>query len=180
MNFQVCVHTLVPYGGKIWRFGGHNGGRACTTIECYDPETNVWTVMEEQMFPRPMSTAGVMEHGIAILGGVDTKSGKLRTGQFFSPETRKWTEMEPMASARGLFGVATFTASVGELDTLLSRFGQSCDASLDPTNSNIRSTATATMKCQHNANCNKAYKHTGRCKVRLSEPTDAPVRELTV
>ena len=40
------------FGGKIYVFGGSYGNVAVTSVECYDPREDDWSVISELPYPR--------------------------------------------------------------------------------------------------------------------------------
>ena len=40
------------FGGKIYVFGGSYGNVVVTSVECYDPHENDWSIVTEMPFPR--------------------------------------------------------------------------------------------------------------------------------
>lgn len=40
------------FGGKIYVFGGSYGHVVVTSVECYDPRENDWSIITEMPFPR--------------------------------------------------------------------------------------------------------------------------------
>lgn len=52
MNTKRDRAGAAVFGGKIYVFGGSYGHVAVTSVECYDPRDDVWSVISELPYPR--------------------------------------------------------------------------------------------------------------------------------
>ena len=83
----------------LYAVGGHDSTRDLSSVECYDPSTNVWSVVA------PMSTARA-GHGVAGLGGFLYAVGgydgtyQLSSVGRFDPSTNVWSVVAPMSTVR--------------------------------------------------------------------------------
>src|SRR5207245_11365597 len=84
--------------GKLYAVGGYNGSGYVSTVEEYDPATNVWTA--GAAMPTPRAGMGVAAVGgrVYVLGGYN--GGYLDTVEELDPATGAWATRTPMSTVR--------------------------------------------------------------------------------
>ena len=101
-----ALEDLMPYLSHtvyMYAVGGVDGGdNMQSTVECYNPATNVWAAVA------PMATAR-FRHGVATVGGFLYAVGgnTQSTVECYNPATNVWAVVAPMATARRGHGTAT-------------------------------------------------------------------------
>ncbi|MEW5798223.1 MAG: choice-of-anchor D domain-containing protein [Bacteroidota bacterium] len=80
-------HAAVAHpNGKIYVFGGYNSSEALSTLEIYDPNTNLWT----HGAPVPLSNRG-MSYAIDNNGFIYSIGGLISESFKYNPATNSWT-----------------------------------------------------------------------------------------
>ena len=70
LNTPRCAFAAAVCAGRIFVFGGYDGKDRLSTIEVYNPESGLWTVLTTKLFFPLSNAAAVSEgHNIYILGG---------------------------------------------------------------------------------------------------------------
>jgi N-acetylneuraminic acid mutarotase len=93
-------------GGQIYVPGGRlPSGQITTTLEVYDPHTDLWT--QRTPLPTPLSAYALVtfEGRLYLFGGWDGEDYVDSTYQY-DPVLDEWTELTPMPTARGFAGAA--------------------------------------------------------------------------
>ena len=93
-------HSTVAYRGKIYTFGGYNGG-LLNILEVYDPQTNVWTTKASMPTARAGLSSSVVNDRIYVIGG-DGSDGYKSTVEEYNPQTNVWTIKASMPTARSI------------------------------------------------------------------------------
>ena len=105
----------VVFNDKIYALGGlkklsrpsrrslrHNGDNTSqltysleNTLECYDPDTNVWKIESRMPLPLRKHLAAASEDNIYVTGGFDKSFEQNRRLYSYNPESKAWTALEP-------------------------------------------------------------------------------------
>ena len=100
-------HSTCVVDGNIYAIGGAGPiYQALSTVEMYDPETDIWTEKSEMPTARQGLTTSVVDGKIYAIGGVDSASQGysqleiFTTVEEYDPETDTWTTKSPMPTAR--------------------------------------------------------------------------------
>jgi len=86
----------------LYAVGGWNGSNL-TTVEAYDPTTNMWTVKAAMPAPRRELAAGFVNGVLYAIGGYNVVS--LATVQAYDPVSNTWTDKAAMPTARHALAV---------------------------------------------------------------------------
>lgn len=91
--------------GKVYTIGGIiKGGYSSqgqSTVEEYDPATNVWKKKTDMPTPRMWLSTAVVNGKIYAIGGLDRYLGKvLRTVEVYDPVSDSWAKQADMPTAR--------------------------------------------------------------------------------
>lgn len=93
-------------GDKIYVIGGYfvkdNKSHVLASNECYDPETDTWTVLRPMSRPRSGAAAVVVGNKIYVIGGVDESQSFVALNECYDPKTDKWRTLAPMPTARAV------------------------------------------------------------------------------
>ncbi|WP_437972147.1 DUF6519 domain-containing protein [Sorangium sp. So ce260] len=115
-NFALVVHE-----GLIYAIGGCNpSGAYLTSVECYDPDSNTWSMLPPAAGspePDPLTDLAAVSvaEGIVVAGGFD---GRTRTETWlFRPDLRRWQALAHLGTGRSRHGLVA-TAAWSEPDTL--------------------------------------------------------------
>ncbi|XP_011201538.2 kelch-like protein 18 [Bactrocera dorsalis] len=92
--------------GKIYAFGGHDGGDPFDTAEMYDTATNQWQLLPAMTHHRYGAGATVYDGKIYIFGGLSIDCRPLSAVECYDPLTNTWISCCDMHGARGWPGVA--------------------------------------------------------------------------
>jgi N-acetylneuraminic acid mutarotase len=92
---------LVALNGKLYAIGGHGEviNSYISTVEVYDPATDVWNYVDSLNEPRWQPVAEVIDGKIFVAGGRNS-TGYLNTAEVYDPVTGHWTYVDPMPTAR--------------------------------------------------------------------------------
>ena len=99
-------------GGKIYAIGGSiRGGYSSegqSTVEEYDPVTNVWTKKTDMPTARQWLSTTVVNGKIYAIGGLDSYFGKvLRTVEVYDPVSDSWAKKADMPTSRAGVSLCT-------------------------------------------------------------------------
>ena len=86
-------------GGKLYVAGGEAGGQALSSMEVFDPQTNVWTELE----PMSIARAGfqlVAAQGTLYAAGGMAPGGTMSSVEAYDPQQNRWEAAAPLSSAR--------------------------------------------------------------------------------
>ena len=87
-----------------------------TTVECFDPQTGLWSLAAPMNIPRSGHASTVVDGCVIVMGGA-TQDGHVderatNTVERFSPTSNTWTMMPSMTFPRDNFGAATWHGTV--------------------------------------------------------------------
>ncbi|MER5434260.1 kelch repeat-containing protein [Streptomyces sp. NPDC002588] len=98
----------------VYAFGGTDGSIPLTTVEAYDPTTNVWTPVAPlntartdlagAAAPCPRNVTGLKGICVYAIGGTTTAD---RTVEAYSPETNRWEYLPDLPTIRSGLAAAT-------------------------------------------------------------------------
>ncbi len=79
------------YNGKVYVFGGSNGGTPQTKVESYDPAANAWTTLTGLPSARTNFAAAVVNGKIHVVGGTnDLGTTSMPNNDQYDPVTNSW------------------------------------------------------------------------------------------
>ena len=92
-------------GPLLYSVGGHDGPLVRKSVECYNPETNVWVTVADMNFSR--RNAGVVTHnGLLYVVGGDDGTSNLQSVEVYNPKTDTWAVLpSSMSIGRSYTGV---------------------------------------------------------------------------
>ncbi len=96
MNGKRRGFAMVAVGGKLFIFGGEDGRRNLSSVECYDPKRDRWQIVRQMPTVRSRLAAAELNGSIYVCGGWD-RHDSLSICERFDPRRQKW---EPVASMR--------------------------------------------------------------------------------
>ena len=107
------VYATVPWGGKVYVFGGYNDITAAVSgaVQIYDPATDSWSMGAPMPTPRSNGLAGVCGRNIFVIGGIPNNFSNLAVNEAYNPSTDTWDTAPPMpvpGSEFAVSGVAAF------------------------------------------------------------------------
>ncbi len=96
--------------GILYAIGGSccapgHGSRTLTTVEAYNPTTNMWTVKAPVPTPRYGHAVGVVNGILYAVGGAIEDKGAISTVEAYDPTRNRWTASAPMPAGRSLLAV---------------------------------------------------------------------------
>ena len=89
--------------GKIYAVGGSNSSGCLSSIEEYDPLTNVWTTKAAMTTPRAKFQVKVVNGKVYAIGGFNSSSQNLSSVEEYDPLTNVWTTKASMHTGRNDF-----------------------------------------------------------------------------
>ncbi len=109
--------SAVNYQGRIYTMGGvactPEGFRNFDHLECYDPASNQWSMVEE--FKLPYETAGqgsvVIGDQLYVFGGY-SGDGICNKVNCYNFSTQKWTALDDMPDTRAAMGITVLDKTV--------------------------------------------------------------------
>ncbi len=92
-------------GLMLYSVGGHDGPLVRKSVECYNPETNIWKPVSDMNYCR--RNAGVVTHdGLMYVVGGDDGTSNLSSVEMYNPKTDTWTVLKAtMSIGRSYTGV---------------------------------------------------------------------------
>jgi hypothetical protein len=100
--------SVAAVNGKVYAIGGFdpaNNPTPMSTVEAYDPSTNVWSTKASLLTPRNEPGVGVVNGIIYVVGGTDNVT-PLGTVEAYDPTTDAWTTKAPMPTPRYALAVS--------------------------------------------------------------------------
>ena len=93
--------------GRLYAGGGQaSSGSVLSSVEVYDPKTNVWQEVAPMKNRRQVMAAAVVEGRVYVGGGTDTSGTTLSSVEVYDPKTNVWQEVAPMSTARSGLAMA--------------------------------------------------------------------------
>ena len=105
------VYATVPWGGKVYVFGGYDGAAVSGAVQIYDPASDTWSAGAPMPTPRSNGLAGVCGRNIFVIGGIPNNFSNLAVNEAYNPSTDTWDTAPPMpvpGSEFAVSGVAAF------------------------------------------------------------------------
>ena len=99
--------AAAAYNGKFIICGGHDGSSYLTSVECFDPESGVWTELTD--IPRPLCGHSLVSYGtrLILIGGESDKEPWCSVFQLSNLEGKgTWKRVSPMEHCRSAFSKA--------------------------------------------------------------------------
>jgi len=124
MKEQRFFHAAAALGGIAYVLGGAGGKDGApfftpdTSVECYDPSTNLWSHSAPMLFQRQAHAATVVAGRLYVCGGYMEPTPHMahvhagHSVECFDPETGTWEAAEPMQEGRAQFSIGV----VSQLD----------------------------------------------------------------
>lgn len=98
------AHTCAVADGKLYAIGGEEApsglGLETTSVERYDPVTEVWSPVAAAPTARAYAAAATVGGRIYVVGGGSSAFSALDTVESYDPITEAWTTEAPMPHAR--------------------------------------------------------------------------------
>merc|ERR1712185_48522 len=100
-------HSSAVVNGKLFVLGGFNHDEeVLSSVECFDPETGLWSAVSPMSRPRLGAGAAVLGGKIFVAGGSDGAQF-LSSVESFDPVTDRWTVVAPMSKHRVRHGMVS-------------------------------------------------------------------------
>jgi kelch-like protein 10 len=99
-------YSIAAFDGKVYLFGGWDGGRFVNSVLRYDPTTDRWSQHASMSISRGFSGAAVIGKLIYMVGGY-ADGREFNTCERYWPEEDRWEACAPMTVARGGLGLVT-------------------------------------------------------------------------
>lgn len=97
--------TAAEFGGRIYIFGGWDGGSVHTTTQVYDPVTDSWSLGTPVPRAHNGGAAGVIDGRIYVAAGGNS-SGYVSITDVYDPVTELWSQAAPIPVPRAFVGGA--------------------------------------------------------------------------
>ncbi|KAE8611050.1 hypothetical protein XENTR_v10012317 [Xenopus tropicalis] len=120
--------------GKLIAAGGYNREECLRTVECYDPETDIWTFIAPMKTPRARFQMAVLMDHLYVVGGSNGHSDDLSCGEKYDPKSNVWISVPELRSNRCNAGVCALNGKlyvVGGSDPYGQKGLKNCDV-FDP------------------------------------------------
>lgn len=104
--FNTGQLAVAVYDGKIYCIGGTDDllKVSLNSVECYDPVTNIWTLMSPMPTARGALGVATLNEKIYAVGGGDFNVA-LHTVEVYDPKHDSWSSIPSMNYARGCLGL---------------------------------------------------------------------------
>lgn len=103
-NNNITERLTINAADKIYITGGFNGQECMNTVECYDPNTNVWTLVTPMQTRRSGVSCIAYHECLYVIGGFNGLY-RMSTGEKFDPVTNRWSPVVEMGSPRSNFAI---------------------------------------------------------------------------
>lgn len=104
MNLQSFKSLIFFATFQLYAIGGFDGEHRLTSMECYHPENNAWTIMPSMKSSRSGSGVAVLNQYIYVVGGFDG-SRQLASVERFDTDKHIWETVNSMKTARSALSV---------------------------------------------------------------------------
>ena len=100
MNYRRAQVHLIVCNGLIYALGGMENGGYTSTVEVFDPLTEIWTEVDSMTQARCNPGVAVANGRIYVVGGLGDNllgpPGALKSAEFYDPITDTWTSLPEM------------------------------------------------------------------------------------
>ncbi len=106
MNEKRRWSAMVAIDGKLFIFGGLNGGRFPSSVECYDPERDRWEIVTQMPTARRSFAAAELNGSIYVCGGWNEREwDRLSVCECYDYGKCEWETMASMKKKRKDFSL---------------------------------------------------------------------------
>ncbi len=107
----LSAYALVSYEGRIFLFGGWDGGRYLDTVYEYDPSRDLWTVRTPMPTARGFAGTALAAGKLFVIGGYDGKRA-LAANEIYVPDRdngqeNPWSQGKPLPQGRYAMGMTS-------------------------------------------------------------------------
>lgn len=103
-TFKIRPRCCTDVPGLIYAVGGlTSSGDSMSTVECYDPITNIWNSAEDMKTVRSRVGVAVLNGRLYAIGGFDGEE-RLSTVEVFHQGNKKWKKVASMNCKRSALG----------------------------------------------------------------------------
>uniref|UniRef100_A0A8C6X412 Kelch like family member 28 n=1 Tax=Naja naja TaxID=35670 RepID=A0A8C6X412_NAJNA len=113
-EFGICAldQKIYVIGGIATHMcQGINYRKHESSVECWDPDTNTWTLIESMNESRSTLGVTVLSREIYALGGYDGQS-YLQSVEKYNPKVKEWQPVAPMNKTRSCFAAAVLDGMI--------------------------------------------------------------------
>ncbi|XP_026526672.1 kelch-like protein 28 [Notechis scutatus] len=113
-EFGICAldQKIYVIGGIATHMcQGINYRKHENSVECWDPDTNTWTLIESMNESRSTLGVTVLSREIYALGGYDGQS-YLQSVEKYNPKVKEWQPVAPMNKTRSCFAAAVLDGMI--------------------------------------------------------------------
>lgn len=139
---------LAPIGNKLFLVGGATVDKAgnikcATTLECYTPSTDMWTVVAPMLTPRAEAGLAVLGNKLYVIGGYSWDIGqRLSSIEMYDANRDEWTLVTEIS--KPYTGIAGTALVIYDRTDICNRLHQTTSSTVnDETNSANRNVATS-------------------------------------
>lgn len=112
MNTPRSCLAVAACAGKLYAIGGKTQSTRClSSVECYDPDRNVWCPVANMQYARRNAAAVTVGEKIMVIGGYGG-SAALRSVEIYDPAQDKWTGGVPLCSPRSYTSAVLYNNQV--------------------------------------------------------------------
>ena len=104
MNTKRSAMSIVEAMGKLYVFGGTDGSGVLSSVEEYNPLTNVWTTKAPMIKAVTEAFAGTVNGKVYLIGGYSTNA--VNNVQEYDPATNTWAAKQTMPTTRSVISGA--------------------------------------------------------------------------
>jgi N-acetylneuraminic acid mutarotase len=103
-------HAATVVNGKIYVFGGSNKTALLSTVQMYDPATNIWVT--KQPIPNAVCeiVVGTVNGKIYVIGGYDGNA--TNRVQEYDPQANTWTQKATMPTSRSVLSGSVINGKI--------------------------------------------------------------------
>lgn len=111
MSSARCAGGAADLQGKLLVCGGYNRVECLRTVELYDVEKNMWSLLQAMNIPRGRFNIAVVSNKVYAIGGCDgTKD--LNSAEIYDPVSEKWKLVPYLPMARSNAGVCSLDGKI--------------------------------------------------------------------
>jgi N-acetylneuraminic acid mutarotase len=116
LPLPLSAYALATFEGRLYLFGGKDGGQVLNSAYRYDPAQDAWEALPDMPTRRAYAGAAVAGREIYVLGGTG-EEGTLSVTEIFAPDRladgdEAWSNGVPMPERRWGMGAASVADTI--------------------------------------------------------------------
>lgn len=104
--------AVAIFEGKIIVIAGHSDSGVLSSVEMFDPTTNIWSALSEKPTAVYNASAVVLGEKIYVPGGVTQDGSPTKVVEVFNPRKNTWEQASELPVATSAYGMASYEGQI--------------------------------------------------------------------